>query len=185
MSDLDGIARHRAAHAGSLLHDAIRAEFGAFLGKQVGERLRGRPHLVARTPPEALASLRADLEATLERLVEQAGEIVNDLRARFAAEPHDERVEGEALAAALGQVVTDETRRLLAMCGFPGDRWPDRPGDEAEADPAPEWDVGWGPSPSLQWAWRELLNVDRARAAAPTRAPGFLLAYYLPEALSP
>ena len=71
---------------------------------------------------------------------------------------------------------------LLRVYGFPDDRAADEPG--APLDLEAEYTVEYRPSPQLEWAWRRLRALDGARnALADGGAPGFDVAFHVPEAL--
>jgi hypothetical protein len=186
VNELLALLDERIAMAGSYLYDALRVDLGRYVSRQLEDRLRARPHFLARTPPEELRLMRRRFEEGIGELVETVGHPVNDLRHKFAAAPRDEKIEAEALTTAVGELVVAAMRTLLELHGFPSDRAPDREGDAPE-EGGREYQLSWIPSPPVLWAWREVCAMGQLRArlesaGTPAIAPDFALRFYLPEA---
>ena len=83
------LARRREA-AEAMLRDALRVDVARFVSTEIEARLLARPHFRGRFPPQALATLRADLDRAPPELVDAAWERVRDLRVWFGAKPAEE-----------------------------------------------------------------------------------------------
>lgn len=181
------LARRREA-AEAMLRDALRVDVARFVSTEVEARLLARPHFRGRFPPQALATLRADLDRAPPELVDAAWERVRDLRVWFGAKPAEEADEVAALERTL-EPVTAAVEELLRVYGFPGDEAPDEPGEHAPLDLGATYTVEYRPSANVVWAWRHLRALEDAgyelEKPGARDAPSFNLAFHLPEALPP
>ena len=171
----------RRATAEQDLRDALRLDASRLVASEVEARLRARPNFLAAFPASALVQLRAELDAAGPRLADEAWTKLTDLRAWFGAEGGTDADEAAAVARALAPFA-DAVLELLRVYGFPDDSAADEP--LAPLDLEAEYTVEYRPSPQLEWAWRRLRALDGARnALADGGAPGFDVAFHVPEAL--
>jgi hypothetical protein len=181
------LAQRRTA-AEAMLRDALRVDVARFVSTEVEARLLARPGFRGRFPPQALATLRDDLDRAPGELVDAAWARVRDLRVWFGAQPAEEADEVAALERTL-EPVSAAVRELLRVYGFPGDEAADEPGEHAPLDLEATHTVEYRPSTNVVWAWRNLralvdAGYELERPGAPA-APSFNLAFHLPEALAP
>jgi len=176
----------RAVLATAMLCDAVRLDFGQFLGTAVEGRLRSRPNFLARMPRAALIELRERLQRELNHLIAASERPVHELRARLLEEPVSRDEETALLADALGTLLVERTRELLVEHRFPGDDVPDLP-DKPMAPLRPEFHLGYAPSTVVLWAWRQVRALDQAtrqlESSEGRPLATFEIRYYLPEAL--
>lgn len=179
----------RRAQAGRWLQGALRADIACFLHRQLEDRLAARPRFAARLLPATLVAMRRRLD-DVEPLLDEAGAVVAELRARLGAAPLDERLEAEAFTTAVGAPIVAAAESLLAAAGLPPDRALDedptarasRPTTDAAT--APRYALGYTPSAAVAWAWRELRALDRLPASvSSTEALLLSLRLRLPESL--
>lgn len=169
----------RRATAEQDLRDALRLDASRLVASEVEARLRARPNFLAAFPASALVQLRTELDAAGPKLADEAWTKLTDLRAWFGAEGGTDADAAAALTRALAPFA-EAVLELLRVYGFPDDRAPDEAGVDLEA----EYTVEYRPSPQLEWAWRRLRALDGARnALADGGAPGFDVAFHVPEAL--
>lgn len=179
--------RRRAAEA--LLRDALRIDFARFANTETEFRLQARTEFRARFPPQALATLRNDLDRMPHELALAAYDRLEDLRVWFGANQADETDEATALARAL-EPVTAALAELLLTYAFPGDDRPEEEGERGTVDLDAEYRIEYRPSVNVVWAWRHLRAIDSARneltdAGGVPADPSFGLAFHVPEALPP
>ena len=186
----------RRAVAEKDLRDALRLDASRLRREEVEARLRARPHFLAAFPASALVQLRAELDAAGPRLADEAWTKLTDLRAWFGAEGGTDADEAwtaterawsngtDREAAAVARARAVRRSRAGAAAGVRLPRRPRRRRAGAPLDLEAAYTVEYRPSPQLEWAWRRLRALDGARnALADGGAPGFEVAFHVPEAL--
>lgn len=179
--------RRRAAEA--LLRDALRLDVARFANSETEFRLQARTAFRERFPPQAIATLRNDLDRMPHELALAAYDRLEDLRVWFGANPAEETEEATALARAL-EPVTAALAELLRTYAFPGDERAEEEGERGTVDLDADYRIEYRPSVNVVWAWRHLRAIDTARneltdaGGLPAR-PSFSLVFHLPEVLPP
>lgn len=187
--EVEGTLEVRRRAAESLLRDALRLDLARFANAETEFRLQARTEFRARFPPQALSTLRDDLDRMPHELAEAAVDRLRDLRVWFGANPAGEAEEATALARAL-EPVTAALHELLSTYAFPGDERPEEEGERGSVDLDATYLAEYRPSVNVVWAWRHLRGLDAARdeiadARGVPPAPSFALVWHLPEALPP
>lgn len=187
-ADLQQLIDDRTRLAAGALREAIRLDVYRFLASSVEDRLRRRPHFLARTPPQALVAFRGQLSAESDRLIERLGPKIRDLRVFYGAEPRDADRELAGLAKVLGEV-EEVARQLLLIWCMPGDDVADT-AEDSSVDLSPEYRLRFEVSEAVAWAWRQLRAVDTAHfqitdAEGPVPPKTVEIGLCLPEALPP
>lgn len=182
MTDPIAILAARTAAAAARLRDALHADVARFLGQQIEDRLRARPHFFARTPPSALAMLRQSIDDDAQRVARALEPKVADLRIYYGASPRSAAEEERAFTRTVADDAEAIVQRLLAELAFPGDDKPDL-AEVTQIDLDASYRVAFTPSPSLTWAWNQVRALDRVRdqPADAVDASAFEPRWHLPE----
>jgi hypothetical protein len=156
--EIQRLLEQRTRVAEGMLREAVRLEVTCFMNRHVEDRLRARPHFVARTPRIALIQMRLQLERETENVTSEAMKGIAGLRAEVVGDVLD----GDRLGKTVRGVLEGATTDVLLHWFFPGDSFPDDPTNTA-VDLDAQFDLGYEPSPALLWAWRRVRSLDAAR----------------------